>query len=62
MIEVSITEIVLFAWAVLATAYALKYKQQEQGAKMFIRALMEDDKMRDTFVADFKENHMEERS
>ena len=62
MIEVSITEIVLFAWAVLASAYALKYKQQEQGAKMFIRALMEDDKMRDTFVADFKENHMEERS
>ena len=61
MIEVSITEIVLFAWAVLATAYALKYKQQEQGAKMFIRALMEDDKMRNALVADFKE-HMEEQS
>jgi hypothetical protein len=61
MIEVSITEIVLFAWAVLATAYALKYKQQEQGAKMFIRALMEDDKMRDALVKDFK-NHMEEQT
>jgi hypothetical protein len=61
MIEVSITEIVLFCWAVLATAYALRYKQQEQGAKMFIRALMEDDKMRDALVADFKE-HMEEQS
>lgn len=61
MIEVSITEIVLFCWAVLATAYALKCKQQEQGAKMFIRALMEDDKMRDNLVADFKE-HMEEQS
>jgi hypothetical protein len=61
MIEVSITEIVLFAWAVLATAYALKYKQQEMGAKMFIRALMEDDKMRDALVKDFKE-HMEEQT
>jgi hypothetical protein len=61
MIEVSITEIVLFAWAVLATAYALKYKQQEMSAKMFIRALMEDDKLRNNLVADFKE-HMEERT
>ena len=61
MIEVSVTEIALFCWAVLATAYALRYKQQEQGAKMFIRALMEDDKMRDALVKDFKE-HMEEQS
>ena len=61
MIEVSVTEIALFCWAVLATAYALKYKQQEQGAKMFIRALMEDDKMRNALVADFKE-HMEEQT
>jgi hypothetical protein len=62
MIEVSVTEVVLFCWAVLATAYALKYKQQEQGAKMFIHAIMEDDKLRDTFVADYKQNHMEERT
>jgi len=61
MIEVSITEIVLFCWAVLATASALKYKQQERGAKMFIQAMMEDDKMRDALVADFKE-HMKEQT
>jgi hypothetical protein len=61
MIEVSITEIVLFCWAVLATAYALKYKQQEMSAKIFIRALMEDEKLRNNLVADFKE-HMEEQS
>ena len=61
MIEVSLIEIALFCWAVVATAYALKYRQQEQGAKMFIRALMEDKNLRDTVVADFKE-HMEEQS
>jgi hypothetical protein len=61
MIEVSITEIVLFCWAVIATAYALKYRQQEQGAKMFIRAIIEDKQLRDTLVADFKE-HMEEQT
>jgi len=61
MIEVSVMEIALFCWAVLATAYALKYRQQEQGAKMFIRAIMEDDKMRDVLVAEFK-NHIKEQS
>ena len=61
MIEVSITEIVLFCWAVLATAYALKYKQQAMSAKIFIRALMEDEKLRNNLVADFKE-HMEEQT
>jgi len=61
MIEVSITEVVLFCWAVIATAYALKYRQQEQGAKMFIRAILEDKQLRDTLVADFKE-HMEEQT
>ena len=61
MIEVSVTEIALFCWAVMATAYALKYRQQEQGAKRFIRALMEDKNLRDTVVADFKE-HMEEQT
>ena len=61
MIEVSIAEIALFAWAITATSYALKYKQHEQGAKRFIRALMEDDKMRDALVKDFKE-HMEVRT
>jgi hypothetical protein len=45
----------------LATTYALKYRQQEQSAKMFIRALMEDDKLRNNLVADFKE-HMGEQS
>tara|TARA_R110000868_G_scaffold127441_2_gene335060 strand:+ start:2463 stop:2648 length:186 start_codon:yes stop_codon:yes gene_type:complete len=61
MIEVSLIEIALFCWAVIATAYALKYRQQEQGAKMFIRALMEDDKMRNALVKEFKE-HMEEQT
>ena len=61
MIEVSVTEIALFCWAVLATAYALKCKQQETGARMFIRALLQDDDMRNAIVADFKE-HREEQT
>lgn len=61
MIEVSITEIALFCWAVIATGYAFKYRQQEYGAKRFIHAILEDDKMRDAIVKDFKQ-HMEEQT
>jgi beta-lactamase regulating signal transducer with metallopeptidase domain len=61
MIEVSITEIVLFCWAVLATAYALKYKQQERMSKLFVRALIEDEELRDKIVSEVKQ-HMKEAS
>jgi beta-lactamase regulating signal transducer with metallopeptidase domain len=61
MIEVSITEIILFCWAVLATAYALKYKQQERMSKLFVRALIEDEELRDKIVSEVKQ-HMKEAS
>lgn len=61
MIEVSITEIALFCWAVIATGYAFKYKQQEISAKFFIKALLEDKDLRDNIVADFKQ-HMEKQT
>ena len=50
MIEFSITEIALFCWAVLATAYALKYKQELRGANFFTRMLIERKEVRDQVV------------
>ena len=38
MIEVSITEIVLFAWAIIATGYAFRFKQDSQMGRRFIEA------------------------
>jgi hypothetical protein len=61
MIEVSVTEIALFCWAVLATAFALKYKQQERMSKLFVRALIEDEELRDKIVSEVKQ-HMKEAS
>ena len=55
MVEFSLTEIGLFCWAVLATAYALRYKQERRAADMFIRALLSDKEMREHIVADFAE-------
>jgi hypothetical protein len=55
MIEFSLTEIALFCWAVLATAYALKCKAQTESADLFIRVLLERKDVRDKLVADYEE-------
>lgn len=62
MIEVSITEIALFAWAIIATGYALKYKQSRQHADMFIRELLDNKELRDHLVEDFAQFRKEQKS
>jgi hypothetical protein len=39
-LTITFTEGVLFAWAILATAAALKYKQEKEGAGMFIEMIL----------------------
>jgi hypothetical protein len=55
MIEFSFGEIALFCWAVLATGYALKYRQEQRAADLFIRVLLERKDVRDKLVAEFEE-------
>jgi hypothetical protein len=55
MIEFSLMEIALFCWAVLATAYALKYKSEAEGAHFFARVLIEHKDVRDKVVAEYEE-------
>ena len=50
MVEFSLTEIALFCWAVLATAYALKCKAQTESADLFIQVLLERKDVRDQVV------------
>jgi hypothetical protein len=50
MIEFSLIEIALFCWAVLATAYALKWKARADGADFFARMLIERKDVRDRVV------------
>jgi hypothetical protein len=54
MVEFSLVEIALLCWAVIATAYAFKCREQSEGAKLFIRALLERKDLRDKLVADFE--------
>lgn len=58
MIEVSVTEMLLFAWGIGATAFALEYRKTANergrmliGASMFIKKLVQDDNLRDQLRA-----------
>ena len=55
MIEFSFVEIALFCWAVLATGYALRYKQEARAADLFVRVMLERKDVRDKLVAEFEE-------
>jgi len=54
MIEVSITEIALFAWAIIATGYALRFKHDSQMGRRFVQALIEDEELR-KLITEYKE-------
>jgi hypothetical protein len=50
MVEFSLIEIALFCWAVLATGYALRYRQEARASDVFIRAMIERKDVRDQVV------------
>ena len=54
MIEVSITNVLLFVWAILATGYALKYKEELHGHKFIIHKILSDEKIRNELVGSYK--------
>ena len=66
MIEFSFAELFLLAWAVGATAIAVSKIQEVRAAKGFIRALLEDDEMRNEVVSSYKifevANNLESKS
>jgi hypothetical protein len=55
MIEVSMTEIVLFAWAVLATAVAFKYRHANWVTVQMMREILSDEKIRNRAVNSWRE-------
>ena len=54
MIEFTTTEFVLLCWAVVATAYALKYKQEKYGADRFIHEILRNKELRDELVKGYE--------
>jgi hypothetical protein len=50
MIEITFIEIVLFAWAVLATAAAFKYREQAQVGKRILQVFIENGDAREQIL------------
>ena len=60
MIEFTLTEIVLLAWAGLATGMALHYRQEDRNHRGFVITLIEHKGLRDEFfdkIDSKKEEH-----
>jgi len=57
MIEVSITEILLFAWAILATAVAFKYHHANWHTVCLMKEILSDESVRNRVVKSWKEFH-----
>ena len=54
MIEISVSEIVLFAWASLATALYLKTKHEENMARKRFMLMLENDEAREEMIKQFR--------
>lgn len=49
MIELSFTEVILLAWAGIATGMALHYREEDRNHKGFVFALIENKGLREEF-------------
>jgi hypothetical protein len=50
MIEFTTTEFVLLCWAVVATAYAIKWRDNKRMADLFIHEILRNKELRDELV------------
>jgi hypothetical protein len=55
MIEVTLTELGLFAWAVLATGQALKYHHERNVTAHMMREILENEGVRNEAIRKLKE-------
>ena len=54
MIELSVTDVLLFAWAAIATGYAFKYKEESHMSKYIIHKILSDKKLREEMTAGYE--------
>ena len=55
MFELSFSDAFLLCWAIVATMFAFKFKDENDKAQIAISRLLDDDDLRDTVVADYRE-------
>ena len=53
--EITLTEIVLFTWAAIATGFAIQYREQHRGMSFLLNKFLEDEALRDDMVGKYKQ-------
>lgn len=56
MIEITLTEGLLFAWGIVATAYALQFHHEMNMAKFILKQIITDKGVRDQIVGAYEEH------
>lgn len=59
MIEITMTELALLIWAGMATSLWLSTREETKRAKLLIRAMLENEELRNHLVADFNSKTQE---
>jgi len=54
MIELSVTDVLLFAWAAIATVFAFKYKEEAHMSKYVIHKILSDKKLREEMTEGYE--------
>ena len=62
MIEITMTEFALLVWAGVVTSLWLTAREDAKRAKIFARAMLENEELRNTVVADFNRVQKEQAS
>ena len=55
MFELSFSDAFLLCWAIVATMFAFKLKDENNKAQIAMSRLLDDDYLRDTVVANYRE-------
>lgn len=54
ILELTLIDLLLFCWGIVATGYALKYREESLSTRMFARMLIENKEVRDDVVSKFE--------
>lgn len=55
MIEISLTEIALFIWAVAASGLAMHWREEDRKARFMLKMFVEDSKVREQVLRSYEE-------
>lgn len=54
MMDITLADMFLLGWSVVATVYAFRYKEEKDKGEFAMQRILDDDELRENVVADYK--------